>query len=224
MVTEVSSLFNEKENVFNKTVQIIERRIKNRLSKKNYKIFKLKIKNIKKDVKLLLCKKNVIKLNSKIIFKFKEIESNYYNIDIKLEDLEAMKLIISQIEVKEKKILNLEKNNREISKENKRLLDLTDNSELKIKNITRDNNKLLSDINNLEKILKEKENKISQQIDNAQELEKKIFELEGIKKIQYETIYSLKDDIKKQKDNILDIKLDFKNLVDEFNKILEMIE
>ena len=224
MNTEISSLLNEKENIFNRTIQNIKIKIKKELTQKNYKIFKLKNKNLKQSIKLLLSKKNTIKLNSRIILKIKEIESNYFNFDIKLEDLEAMKVIISQIEIKEKKILNLEKNNREITKENERLTDLTKNSEATIKNITRDNNKLLSDINNLEKILKEKENKISQQINNTQDLEKKIFELEGIKKIQYETIYSLKDDIKKQKNDILDIKLDFKNLVDEFNKILEMIE
>ena len=49
------------------------------------------------------------------------------------------------------------------------------------------------------------------------------FELEGIKRIQYDTINNLKSQIEKQNDKVKVLKDNFKLLVNEFNEIIKRI-
>ena len=223
-MTELSSLVEEKEIFLNGIINETKKNIELKLSKKNKKINLLKLKSLKKTYFLILKERTNLRLNRKIIKNIKQSINDYSKFNVKLEDLDAIKLIISQVETKEKKIMSLENKNKEISQENIEFSNTIEKNEQVILELNSLNNKLNENIDNLRKTVISKEEEINKQTDNNKALEKTIFELEGIKKIQYETIYNLKTDIKKRDEELTCLKNESRELVNEFNKILEIVE
>lgn len=223
-MTEFNSLFTEKENILDRVIKETKKRLSIEILKRDKKIYKLKMKNLRNYVSFLKKKKFNLSLNRKIIYKSRNNPVDYSNVDLKLEDLNAFRMVLSQIEVKEKKIIDLKKNGELLSKKNNELSNAYEQNKDTISKLTNSNNKLISDVENLKKHLHKTKEELSNKLQDNEDLEKAVFELEGIKKIQYETIYSLKNDIKKQKDELIDLKIEFKGIVDEFNKILNIFE
>lgn len=223
-MAELNSLIKEKENLLNNIIDETKREVEQKLKNKNKKINFLKLKNLRKMFYLFIKEKTNLKLNRNIVKNIKQIANDYSKFNVKLEDLDGIKLIISQVEAKEKKIILLEKENENIKQENSRFNEIFEKNQQTILELNNFNTKLNNDINNLKKIIIDKEEELNKQINNNKNLDKTIFELEGIKKIQYETIYNLKNKIKKYDDELMNVKNQAKGLVDEFNKILEILE
>ena len=223
-MAELNSLIKEKEALLDNVIIDTKKDIELKLLRKNKKINFLRLKNLRKTLFLILREKTNLRLNEKILKKIKQSFSDYSKFDMKLEDLDAMKLIISQVEVKERKIINLEKENKSINEKNAELNEYLEQHKKTISELSDFNSKLSNDVNTLKETVNKKEEELSNQVNSNKNLEKTIFELEGIKKIQYETIYNLKNEIKKRNNELTDIKNESKSLVDEFNKILEIIK
>lgn len=197
-----------------------------KLIKKNIKSFIFYIKIKKKNNLLIKYYINNISNQNKFVHKKEHnnnANTNKNNIYLKLEDIEAIKIFIQQLEEKENIIVTLKKKinklqaemfnlNNTINKQNIFILELEKNKS----NINNTNNDLMD---NLQQKNCDLENK-KEQIEN---LEQKIFELEGVKKIQYETIHNLKENNKKQFNKINVLKENFKTLVDDFNLIVKKI-
>lgn len=223
-MADLNSLIEEKENLLNKIIGKTKRGIERKFKKKNKKINFLKTKSLRKDLFLFLKEKVNLKLNKNIIKNIKQAANDYSKFNVKLEDLDGIKLIISQVEAKEKKIISLENENNDIKQKNAEFGEIFEKNQQTILELNSFNSKLNDDINNLRKIVADKEEELAKQINSNKNLDKTIFELEGIKKIQYETIYNLKSEIRKRDNELVNIKDESKNLVDEFNKILEIVE
>lgn len=192
-----------------------------RIKNKNNILLKKYINTISKQNKFVNTK-----INTNIINKNNNVpidQNNNKNIYLKLEDINAIKIFVQQLEEKEniiikltKKINKLQTNifhlGNTINKQNIFIVELEKNKA----NIDNTNNDL---IDKLQQKNYDLENK-KEQIEN---LEQKVFELEGVKKIQYETIHTLKENNKKQFNKINVLKENFKALVDDFNLIVKKI-
>ena len=203
--------------------------IKNKISKKNQKIMFLKKIGIKNTIKILKLRTKNIHSSYKIIGLQQELSNVQQEkiivdkIDFKLEDIEAMKMIIEQLEDKEKKIITASNNIKKLNEKIVQLTRIIYDRNQQIINIQNKKITIAKDYKDSLATIDELNAKLKNTTDRCNKAERDKFELEGIKRIQYDTINNLKSQIEKQNSKVKVLKDNFKLLVNEFNEIIKRI-
>lgn len=226
----VNEILKEKIQYLDEILNKVQFKIKEITDENQDNILIFRRNNIKKSINILKVIKNNLCLREKIIqlnfeLKNKEQEKVYVDkVDLKLEDLEGIKLFINQLEEKEKKI---NKFNEENKNYRNKIVELKLILFVKNKNLLKFECKKLNTItrlNSIKNLIHKNDSEIISLKEKVEKLDNDNFELEGVKRIQYETIRKLKDDIANQNTNINSLKENFKLLVDEFNLIMKRIK
>lgn len=203
--------------------------IKNKMSKKNQKIMFLKKIGIKNTIKILKLRAKNIHSSYKIIGLQQELSNVQQEkiivdkIDFKLEDIEAMKMIIEQLEDKEKKIITASNNIKKLNEKIVQLNGIIYDKNQQIINMQNKKITIAKDYKNSLAAIDELNAKLKNTTDRCNKTERDKFELEGIKRMQYETINNLKNQIERQNSKVKVLKDNFKLLVNEFNEIIKRI-
>ena len=226
----VNEILKEKIQYLDEILNKVQFKIKKITDKNQDNILIFRRNNIKKSINILKVIKNNLYLREKIIqlnfeLKNKEQEKVYVDkVDLKLEDLEGIKLFINQLEEKEKKINKFNEENKNYKN---KIVELKLILFVKNKNLLKFECKKLNTItrlNSIKNLIHKNDSEIISLKEKVEKLDNDNFELEGVKRIQYETIRKLKDDIANQNTNINSLKENFKLLVDEFNLIMKRIK
>lgn len=209
------------DNIYLNVKNKLEKNFNECLSGMVYK-YKQVIKFLKQRKKIYFIAKKNINLQCKISNLIQEIRSKD-SIKLKLEDIEAFKIIIEQIEIKERENIKLKQDidNLNISLSNAKT-ELNVNT-CNYKDLENKFEELQYKNKHSIEIISDLKNDLSIEKNKTLELERNIFELEGVKKMQYEKIFALRDDINKKIQQINSLKDDFKILLQEFNKIMTQI-
>lgn len=203
--------------------------IKNKMSKKNQKIMFLKKIGIKNTIKILKLRAKNIHSSYKIIGLQQELSNVQQEkiivdkIDFKLEDIEAMKMIIEQLEDKEKKIITASNNIKKLNEKIVQLNGIIYDKNQQIINMQNKKITIAKDYKDSLAAIDELNAKLKNTTDRCNKTERDKFELEGIKRMQYETINNLKNQIERQNSKVKVLKDNFKLLVNEFNEIIKRI-
>ncbi len=212
----------DKEVLISDALYSFSSSLNNRLISKKKDVFSL----YKKLLKLYVYSIKNAKHNYDVIYKLihnrpnNEENNKYRGFDLNLNDLESMKLLILQIEKKEKTIQDLKGRTNELLSEKEDLVVKLQDKDQAYKQLETEYNQHFSRVEDLQRALNQKNSDIQNLKNKADKLEKDIFELEGIKKIQYETIDNLKAEKKQQFIAISKIKDEFKLIIQEYTDII----
>lgn len=224
-----NEILNDKIKNLNSYLDNVVDGIKNKISKKNKKIMFLKKTEIKNTIKILKLRTKNIHSSYKIIGLQQELSNVQQEkiivdkIDFKLEDIEAMKMIIEQLEDKEKKIITASNNIKKLNEKIVQLNGIIYDKNQQIINIQNKKIIIAKDYKDSLATIDELNAKLKNTTDRCSKAEREKFELEGIRKIQYDKIDNLKNQIEKQNSKVKVLKDNFKLLVNEFNEIIKRI-